>query len=159
MLLKYHILPHLGVRGWFGTALVTFSGGTVSQYDFEAWYEASDGNWRGFGARVGRSLPQDFEFPNVHVSDYYSVTRIDRGLGREGGIRGLGLQSALTSAANADERTHVLHIDFGCLAMRAGCGETCEVMPEAWRDYYEKLGHSEVENLGMSYLLCRKSSM
>jgi hypothetical protein len=154
VLLKHHILPHLGVRGWFGTALVSFSGGTVSQYYFRVWYEASDGNWRAFAATVGWSLPRDFEFPQVHVSDSYSVRRIDMGMGMEGGVRGLGLQSALTPAANADERTHALHINFGCLALRGGCGETCEVMPEAWRDYYEKLGHSEVEKLGLSCLLC-----
>lgn len=159
VLLKYHMLPHLGVRGWFGTALVTLSDRTVSQYDFHVWYEASEGNWRGVGAVVGRSLPRDFEFPHVSVSDFYSVARIDRGMGSEGGIRGLGLQSALTPAASADEREHALHIDFGCLALRGGCGETCEVMPGAWRDYYERLSHSEVEKLGSSYLLCSKPPM
>jgi hypothetical protein len=74
--LKYHLLSHFGVRGWFGTALVSFSGGTVSQYYFHAWYEASDGNWRGFAAKVGRELPRDFEFPHAHLSDSYSITRI-----------------------------------------------------------------------------------
>lgn len=156
VLRKYHILSHLGVQGWFGTALVEFSAGTVSRYYFRVWYEASDGNWRAFAATVGRSLPRDFEFPHVHVSDSYSVTRIDMGMGMEGGERGLGLQSALTPAANAHERQRALHIDFGCLAQRGGCGETCELMPEAWRDYYEELGHSEVEKLGLSYLLCPK---
>jgi len=30
----------------------------------------------------------------------------------------------------------------------------CEVMPEAWRDFYQKLGRFDVDKLGSTYLFC-----
>lgn len=152
-LLKYQILPRLGIREWFGNALISSSSGRVSQYSFWVWYKASNGNWRGFGAGQSEALPR-YEPVQAQISDSYSVRRIDmRG---ESGETGFGLQAALTPAATADERQRALHIDFGCLGRSGGCGEICEVMPDAWRDFYEKRGHFDVERLGSSYLFCGK---
>jgi hypothetical protein len=65
------------------------------------------------------------------------------------------LETALTPTAIAEERKRALHIDFSCLSQGRGCGEVCEVMPEAWKDFYEKLlGHFDAERLGPDYLLC-----
>jgi len=68
--------------------------------------------------------------------------------------RGFGLQSSLTPAATAAERQRASHFDFACLAQRQGCGEICEVMPDAWRDFYERRGHLDVETFGSAYLFC-----
>jgi hypothetical protein len=155
VLLKYQFLPRIGIREWFGDALISFSGGTVSQYSFLVWYKASNGNWRGFGAGESQWLPR-YEPVQAHISDSYSVRRTEMNV--ESGERGFGLISALTPTAIQDERQRALHIDFSCLARGGGCAEVCDVMPEAWRDFYEKLGRSDVERLGSSYLLCRKQT-
>jgi hypothetical protein len=68
--------------------------------------------------------------------------------------RAFGLETALTPTASAEEQKRALHIDFSCLSQGRGCGEVCEVMPEAWKDFYEKLGHFDAERLRPDYLLC-----
>ena len=148
--LRHPSLPRLGVRDWFGHAQISLASGTVVRYSFWVWYKASNGRWRGFGAGESQALPR-YEPVQAHISDSYCVRRIDMR-----GESGFGLESALTPAATPDERQRASHIDFGCLAQNRGCGEICEVMPEVWRDFYEKLGHFDVERLGSAHLFCSK---
>jgi hypothetical protein len=89
---------------------------------------------------MSQALPK-FEPHQARISDSYSVRRIDmRG---EIGPSGFGLASALTPTATANERNRASHIDFSRLAQ--GCGEISEVMPDAWKDFYERLGHLNIE--------------
>ena len=149
-LLKHPSLPRFGVRDWFGHAQISLASGTVVRYSFWVWYKASNGRWRGFGAGESQALPR-YEPVQAYISDSYCVRRIDMR-----GESGFGLESALTPAATPDERQRASHIDFGCLAQNRGCAEICEVMPEVWRDFYEKLGHLDVERLGSTHLFCCK---
>jgi hypothetical protein len=143
LFLKHRFLPRLGVREWRGSAQIGMSGQTVERYSFWVWYKSSSGVWRGFGSGTSRALPK-FEPHLASISAAYSVRRIDM-RGELGGPGGFGLASALTPASNVDERYRASHIDFSCLAHRKGCGEISEVMPEAWKDFSERLGHLDIE--------------
>jgi hypothetical protein len=149
-LLRHPSLPRLGVRDWFGNAQISIASGTVADYSFWVWYKASNGRWRGFGARESPTLPK-FEPVVARISDSYSIRRDDLR-----GENGFGLQSSLTPAATAAERQAAWHFDFACLARKQGCGEICEVMPDAWKDFYEKRGHLDAEQFGSAYLFCSK---
>lgn len=148
VLLKHQSLPRFGIREWFGYADIGVADGVVARYSFWVWYKASNGHWRGIGSGTSPALPK-YEPVQANISDSYSVRRIDFK-----SEVGSGLASALTPTATANERQRALHIDFGCLSQGAGCGEICEVMPEAWRDFYDKLGHVYVDKLGEAYLFC-----
>lgn len=149
--LKHRSLPHLGVRGWWGSAVIVVTSGVVNDYRFSVWYESSDGQWRGFGTREGEGLPK-YERVQARISDSYSVERNDVDISMK--ERAFGLQSSLTPAATAAERQRASGFDFACLAQRQGCGEICEVMPDAWRDFYEKRGRFDVETSGSAYMFC-----
>ncbi len=152
LFLKYRWLPRLGLRDWFGYADVIFRDGTVSQYRYWVWYKASNGQWRAAGAGLGKMLPKYEEF-QARISDSYSIER--RGMTHGG--KGIVLETSLTRNATENERQRASHIDFSCLAEKEGCGEICEIMPEAWLDFYERQGRLDVERLGSDYLLCSKA--
>jgi hypothetical protein len=149
-LVRHPFLPHLGFRDWSGYAQISVASGTVTYYSFWVWYKASNGRWRGFGAREGPTLPK-FAPVVAHISDSYSI-RLEE-LKSENGF---GLESSLTPVATAAERQAAWHFDFACLGQKKGCGEICEVMPDAWKDFYEKRGHLDAERLGSAYLFCNK---
>lgn len=151
LLQKHQSMPRLGIPEWSGNTQISIVSGTVDRYSFWVWYRASNGRWRGFGAEVSPALPR-FEPAQAHISDSYSVRRIQMKLGKYESA--FGLETALTPTASAEERKRALHIDFSCLSQGRGCGEVCEVMPDAWKDFYEKLGHFDAERLGPDYLLC-----
>lgn len=152
--LKYPFLPHFGVRDWWGNAVIVVSHGAVNQYSFLLWYEMSNGQRRGFGTRGSEGLPK-YKPVQAQISDAYSVERNEVDIGMR--QRAFGLQSSLTPAATAAERKRALNFDFACLAERRGCGEICEVMPDGWRDFYEKRGHLDVDKFGPAYLFCDSS--
>jgi hypothetical protein len=151
LLQKHQSMPRLGIPEWWGNAQISIVSGTVDRYSFWVWYRASNGRWRGFGADVSPALPR-FEPAQARISDSYSLRRNQMKLGKYESA--FGLETALTPTASAEERERALHIDFSCLSQGRGCGEVCEVMPEAWKDFYEKLGHFDAERLGLDYLLC-----
>jgi hypothetical protein len=151
LLQKHQSMPRLGISEWWGNAQISIVRGTVDRYSFWVWYRASNGRWRGFGADVSPALPR-FEPSQARISDSYSVRRNEMKLGKYESA--LGLETALTLTASAEERKRALHIDLSCLSQGRGCGEVCEVMPEAWKDFYEELGHFDAERLGPDYLLC-----
>lgn len=143
LFLKHRFLPRLGVPDWWGNAQIQMSSGTVESYSFGVWYRSSNGLWRGFGTGMSQALPR-FEPHLADISDAYSVRRIDmKGEGEIDYSSGFGLASALTPAANVDERHRASHIDFSCLAQ--GCGEISDIMPDAWKDFHERLGHLNIE--------------
>jgi hypothetical protein len=151
LLQKHQSMPRLGIPEWWGSAQIDIVSGTVDRYSFWVWYRASNGRWRGFSADVSPALPR-FEPAQARMSDSYSVQRKQMKRGKyESAFR---LETALTPTASTEERKRALHIDFSCLSQRRGCGEVCEVMPEAWKDFYEKLGRFDAERLGPDYLLC-----
>lgn len=154
LLQKHQSIPRLGIPEWWGNAQISIVSGTVEGYSFWVWYRASNGRWRGFGADVSPALPR-FEPAQAPISDSYSVRRNEMKLGKHESA--FGLETALTPTASAEERKHALHIDFSCLSQGRGCGELCEVMPEAWKDFYEKLGHFDAERLGRDYLFCTET--
>jgi hypothetical protein len=104
-----------------------------------------------FGANVSPALPR-FEPAQRWISDSYSVRRNEMKFGKHESA--FGLETALTPTASTEERKRALHIDFSCLSQGRGCGEVCEVIPEAWKDFFEKLGPFNAERLGPDYLLC-----
>lgn len=141
--LKHWNLPRLGVREWWGTSQIIMSGETVDSYSFWVWYKTSNGTWRGFGSEMRNALPK-FEPHLANISAAYSVRRIDTKRS-EMGPDAFGLVTALTPASNVDERHHASDIDFSCLARIKGCGELSEIMPEAWKDFHERLGSLDIE--------------
>jgi len=153
LLQKHESMQRLGIPEWWGNAQIGIVSGTVVRYSFWVWYRASNGRWHGIGADVSPDLPR-FEPAQARISDSYSVRRNEMKL-----VKGaFGLEAALTPTASAEERKRALHIDFSCLSQSRGCGEVCEVMPEARKDFYEKLGRFDAELLGPDYLLCTEPS-
>ena len=150
LLLKYHWLPRLGAQDWTGYAEVILADETVSQYSYYVWYRASNGKRRAVGSRVSKMLPKYLPF-QASMSDSYSIERIGTG-----GTEGILLQSSLTPNATTNEWQRASHISFACLGEKRGCGDICEVMPEAWEDFYKKRGRADVEHFGSDYLLCSK---
>jgi hypothetical protein len=151
LLQKHQSMLRLGIPEWWGNAQISIVSGTVDRYSFWVWYRASNGRWRGFGVDVSPALPR-FEPAQAHISDSYSIQRNEMKLGKYESA--FGLETALTPTASAEERKRALHTDFSCLSHGRGCGEVCEVMPEAWKDFYEKLGHFDAKRLAPDYLLC-----
>jgi hypothetical protein len=151
LLQEHQTMPRLDIPDWWGTALISIVSGKVDRYSFWVWYRASNGHLRGYGVEESPALPR-FEPAQAGISDSYSVRRNEMKLGKY--ERALGLEAALTPTAGAEERKRALHIDFSCLSQGRGCGEVCEVMPEAWKDFYDKLGRFDAERLGPDYLLC-----
>jgi hypothetical protein len=145
----------LGFRDWGGTALIYVENGTVQEYSFFVTYRTSGRQWRGFGAEEGKTLP---EYPAVQarMSDSYSVERNDVVMDDRPNDLGFQLESSLTPAATTTEQRRAWHFEFSCLSRRHGCGEICEVMPDAWQDFYSKRDHFDVEKYGSAYLFCSK---
>jgi len=143
LFLKHSNLPRLGIREWWGNAQIALSGETVESYSVWVWYKSSNGTWRGFGSEMRDALPK-FEPHLANISAAYSVRRIDTRRS-EMGPDAFGLATALTPASNIDERHHASDIDFSCLARNKGCGEISEIMPEAWKDFHERLGSLDIE--------------
>jgi len=150
---KYPMLNHLLHSEWGGTAIIGIAKGTVVEYSFWITYRASSGQLRGFGAAEGSSLPSD-RAVQAKISDTYSVERNDIRNGDAPGDLGFELEASLTPAANATERRRAWNFSFACLTR--GCGEICEVMPDAWRDFYLARGHFDVEKYGAAYIFCRR---
>lgn len=152
--LNHDFLSRLLFHRWSGFAAILLKGGKVTDYWFIVWYRASNSRLRGFGAHESRSRLR-FEPDQARISDSYSVPGFHTG--HTSPEYGLGLESWVTPSANATERERAFHVDFGCLAGDQGCGEVCEIMPEAWRDFYETHGRLDVERCGSDYLLCSSS--
>ena len=148
-------LRRLGMRDWGGTALIFIENGLVSEHSFRITYRSRNGAWRGFGAVEDKSIPTNRAVQAV-VSDAYSIQRNDVIVGLEPRDLGFALESSLTPASTPDERRRAWHFESGCLAERVGCGEICEVMPDAWHDFYKVRGHFDVEKYGTAYLFCTK---
>lgn len=152
---KHPFLRHFGFGEWSGSALIYIETGTVKEYSFSVVYRASNGQWRGFGAEESPTLPQ-YRAVQARVSESYSVERNDVLMGEREINLGFELKSSLIPTSTATERQRAWHFEFTCLAQPSGCGETCEVMPDAWRDFYNKRGHFDVEKYGSAYLFCSK---
>jgi len=136
----------LRLGNWLGYTEITVKNDIVVGYLFWVWFRARNGQWRGVAGRESLELPR-YERVEARVSDSYSVQIPN-------GIRGDFLQSSLTPAATNDGRRRALHFDFACLVQRSGCADICDVMPDAWRDFYERRGRLDVEKFGPARLLC-----
>jgi len=150
---KYPLLNQLLHSEWGGTATIAIAKGTVAEYSFWITYRASNGQLRGFGAVGGSSLPSD-RAVQAKISDTYSVERNDIRNGDAPRDLGFELEASLTPAASATERRRAWNLNFACLTR--GCGEICEVMPDAWRDFYLARGHFDVDKFGAAYMFCRR---
>jgi len=156
LLFKHPFLRRLGFRDWGGTALIYVENGIVQEYSFWVTYQASNGQWRGFGAEEGKTLPEN-RAVQARISSSYSIQRNDVVMGDRANDLGFQLESSLTPAATITEQQRAWHFEFNCLSRRNGCGEICEVMPDAWQDFYDKRGRFDVEKYGSAYLFCAKS--
>jgi len=152
-LLQHPFLGRLGLREWSGTARIYIEHGTVADYSLGVVYRASNGQLRGFAAEEGSALPERRAVQAL-ISDSYSVQRNDIRAGGRPKDLGFGLEASLTPAASLTERRRAWNLSFTCLAQKQGCGDICEVMPDAWRDFYTKRGHFDVEKYGSAYLFC-----
>jgi hypothetical protein len=150
---KYPMLNHLLRSEWGGTATIGIAKGTVAEYSLWITYWASSGQLRGFGMVEGLSLPSD-RAVQAKISENYSVERNDIQNGDAPRDLGFALEASLTPTASATERRRAWNLSFGCLTR--GCGEICEVMPDAWRDFYLARGHFDVEKFGAAYMFCSR---
>ncbi len=150
---KYPILGHLGLLDWGGTAFIYIQDGLVKELEFSIVYTTTNGQLRGFGAVEYPELPA-YRAVQAVISSSYSIQRNDVDMGNRPRDHGFELETAVTPAATSSERKRAWHFDFGCLAARGGCGDLCKVMPDAWRDFYDKRGHFDVEKYGVAYRFC-----
>jgi hypothetical protein len=155
LLSRHWFLRRLGLGDWGGTALIYVENGAVQEYSFWVTYRTSGRQSRGFGVEEGKTLPE-YRAVQARMSDSYSVERNDVVMGDRANDLGFQLESSLTPAATAAERQRAWHFEFACLSRGRGCGEICEVMPDAWQDFYSKRGHFDVEKYGSAYLFCSK---
>jgi hypothetical protein len=139
---------------WHATVLIFINKGIVEEYSFSAVYQTAVGKWRGFGAEMGMILPES-RAVQAKISSSYSVQRNDIVIGNPRDT-GFELQSSLTPNATPAERERAWKFNLSCLAEGKNCGEICEVMPDAWHDFYEKRGKFDVEKYGSAYLFCDK---
>ena len=149
LLVKHPMLTHFGLRDWNGWAHIEILRGVVVEYSFSIEYMLKKGAWRVFGAEELGEIPTDRAVQAV-ISTTYSIERNDL-MGYRSGFE---LESSLTPAAKPDERKRAWHFEFRCLAERDGCGEICEVMPDAWQDFFRVRGHFDVEKYGEAYRFC-----
>jgi hypothetical protein len=91
----------------------------------------------------------------ARISDAYSVQRNDILTDDKPRDVGFELEASLTPMASAAERKRAWNLNFACLVQNQGCGEICDVMPDAWRDFYSGRGHFDVEKYGPAYLFCK----
>lgn len=150
---KLRALLGIGPPEWGGTALIYIKDGIVTEYSFWISYKTTQGQWRGFGTDQTESLPEN-RAVQARVSNSYSIERNDMYMGQAPADLGFALQSSVTPAASPVERQRAWNFKFGCLNRQGGCGEICEVMPDAWEDFYRKRGHFDVEKYGPAYLFC-----
>ena len=151
LLQEHPLLGHLGVRDWSGTAYISIENGIVENYSLGIIYRASNGQLRGLGAEEGISLPEN-RAVQARISDAYSVQRNDILTGR--GV-GFELEASVTPTASIAEHKRAWNLNLACLMQNQGCGEICDVMPDAWRDFYVGRGHFDVEKYGPAYLFCK----
>jgi hypothetical protein len=154
LLLKHPFLSHLGVGDWSGTAHIYIENGTIKNSSLGIIYRASNGKLRGFAADEGISLPEN-RAVQARISDAYSVQRNDILTDEKPRDVGFELEASLTPMASAAERKRAWNLNFACLVQNQGCGEICDVMPDAWRDFYSGRGHFDVEKYGPAYLFCK----
>jgi len=156
--LRHPFLRHLGLHDWSGSARIYIQNGIVQEYSFAIFYQTSGGQWRGLGAEEGETLPE-YRAVQARMSNSYSIERNDVAMDDRPNDLGFYLESSLTPAATPIERQRAWHFEFSCLSQQQGCGEICEVMPDAWRDFYRQRGHFDVEKYGSAYLFCAKPPM
>jgi len=108
---------------WWGYAEISVNKDVVVGYSFWVWFRVRNGQLRGVAGRETLELPR-YEQVEARVSDSCSVQIPN-------GIKGDFLQSSLTPAASNGERRRALHFHFACLLQRSGCGDICDVMPDA----------------------------
>ena len=158
LVVRHPFLRHLGLHDWSGNAQIYIENGIVQHYFFLILYKTSDGHSRGLAAEEGETLPKD-RAVQARMSNTYSVERNDAAMDDRPNDVAFFLESSLTPAATPIERQRAWHFEFGCLSRQRGCGEICEVMPDAWRDFYTQRGHFHVEKYGSAYLFCAKPPM
>jgi hypothetical protein len=136
-----HVFPSLGVQDWWIGATVTVDGGIIT----DVWYDVgvrSSGDWAsGRDWVLGRSVYEFAALPaylqermgqRSYSVRHYVITTL-------GG--GEGIQSLLSSHANAEERTRAYDFDFGCLTKVGGCTSLCEFAPSAFADLVKETHH------------------
>jgi len=65
--------------------------------------------------------------------------------------RVFSLDSSLTPESSQTERQRAWNFKFQCLENNR-CDEICDVMPEAWQDFYIHRGKMDVQKYGDKYL-------
>jgi hypothetical protein len=146
---RFPLASWFGLRPWTGYAYIAIEEGKVAEYIFSVIFKPSHGRWIGFGAEEVTSLP---ETPvQALVSSTYLVSR------NENARDGFGLDSSLTPQASPSERQRAWNFKFQCLENNA-CDEICDVMPEAWEDFYTRRGKLDVREYGDKYLFCKHAS-
>ena len=158
LVVRHPFLHHLGLHDWSGNAQIYIENGIVQHYFFLILYKTSDGHSRGLAAEEDETLPK-YRAVQARMSNSYSVERNDGAMDDRPNNLAFFLESSLTPAANPTERQRAWHFEFSCLSRQQGCGEICEVMPDAWRDFYMQRGHFDVEKYGSAYLFCAKPPM
>jgi hypothetical protein len=150
-------LQYVGLRPWSSNAHIFIDDGKVAESHFSVIFKLGDAQWRGFGAEEYKSLPE--RAVEATISASYLVSRNDIIISDERNGLGYSLDSSVTPGASESERERAWHFEFQCLASSKGCNEICDVMPEAWHDFYINRGRLDVQKYGNKYLFCNQSDV
>jgi len=150
------LVSRLGLRPWSCYAHIFINDGKVAEYSFSTIFKSKGGQWRGFGAEEYKSLSE--RAVEASMSGSYLVSRNDIVITDERNGLGFSLDSSLTPESSQEERRRAWHFELQCLAGN-GCNEICDVMPEAWRDFYINRGQLDVQKYGERYMFCAHSGV
>jgi hypothetical protein len=146
------LAARLGIRTWIGYAHIFIEEGKVAECSFSVIFKSTDAQWRGVGAEEYKSLPE--RAVAALVSNSYLVSRNDIMMPYERNGLGFSLDSSLTPQSSELERRRAWNLEFHCLESK-GCDEICDVVPEAWEDFYIHRGKMDVQKYGDKYLFCK----
>jgi hypothetical protein len=147
----------IGLGAWSGTAHIFIKDGKVDEYYFSVVFQTSDRQWRVFGTEEFKQLSTGAV--SARISDSYMVSRHDIAISEPSSGMGYSLDSTLAPQATKSERQRAWHYDFSCLARANGRSEICDVMPDAWRDFYVTRGRFDVRKYGTRYAFCTKNPL
>jgi hypothetical protein len=152
------MLRHVVYGPWGGNATIFIKDGKVEEYEFSILFKTSDDQWRGASTETYHSLDEQ-RAVLANITSSYHVSRNDIIMTGFSSGRGYSLESMVTSQSTELEWKRAWHYEFSCLAQSAGCGEICDVIPDAWKDFYVNRGHFDVEKFGSRYAFCTKTAL
>jgi len=123
------------VEDWWGYVTVSVKDRKVSQYSYWLWFRSADEEWRGISGRQAANLP--FSRNNRRISNSYDV---------DYNFRTGMLETSFTPTASDSEQRRATHLELSCIGRSPYCKDACQVMPDASRDFFQKVSTFNVPN-------------